>query len=333
MTQYQPPHEHSRPAEPEPGPATGESQPTPDVTRPENATGAGVAPAPRWIGAGEQDEPVPAASFLEDPSGGQWRAQGHRESGFGRHAQSGEPDATDRAVLAEREGVGPGEPFRAGALDEPSDDAPGPMDDGGDVSRRIMSSDPAGDSVSDGVGLPVLSGSEGLGGSGGVGGSGVDAPGSADVGGGEGMAARWITADSGEPGEVDDAEEPTDVGGGAAGEAGTGEGMEGVTGSGPEAAGFGRDTEYGEGGTAEYGGSQRHGEAVQSARSAGSEGVSDEFAGEETDEALGGDIPDRLADEVAGLAELVELPVADHVERYDALHGELQDALASVDEV
>ena len=36
---------------------------------------------------------------------------------------------------------------------------------------------------------------------------------------------------------------------------------------------------------------------------------------------------------VATLAELDELPVAEHVARYDALHGELADALASIDGV
>jgi hypothetical protein len=40
-----------------------------------------------------------------------------------------------------------------------------------------------------------------------------------------------------------------------------------------------------------------------------------------------------LAASVAALAELDELPVADHVARYDALHGELSEALASIDGV
>jgi len=36
---------------------------------------------------------------------------------------------------------------------------------------------------------------------------------------------------------------------------------------------------------------------------------------------------------VARLAELADLPVAAHVARYDALHGELSDALADIDGV
>ncbi|HEX6756379.1 MAG TPA: hypothetical protein VF109_10600 [Mycobacteriales bacterium] len=40
-----------------------------------------------------------------------------------------------------------------------------------------------------------------------------------------------------------------------------------------------------------------------------------------------------LAGEVAGLDELAELPVAEHVARYDALHGRLSDALSSIDGV
>jgi hypothetical protein len=41
----------------------------------------------------------------------------------------------------------------------------------------------------------------------------------------------------------------------------------------------------------------------------------------------------RLAAAVAALDEIAGLPVAEHVPRYDALHGELSDALASIDEV
>jgi hypothetical protein len=41
----------------------------------------------------------------------------------------------------------------------------------------------------------------------------------------------------------------------------------------------------------------------------------------------------RVEAAVAGLAELDELPVAAHVARYDALHGELSDALAAIDGV
>ena len=36
---------------------------------------------------------------------------------------------------------------------------------------------------------------------------------------------------------------------------------------------------------------------------------------------------------VARLAELADLPVAAHVARYDAVHGELSDALAAIDGV
>ncbi len=38
-----------------------------------------------------------------------------------------------------------------------------------------------------------------------------------------------------------------------------------------------------------------------------------------------------LAASVAALDQLADLPVAEHVSRYDALHGELSDALASID--
>ncbi|HEY6745718.1 MAG TPA: hypothetical protein VI357_08355 [Mycobacteriales bacterium] len=36
---------------------------------------------------------------------------------------------------------------------------------------------------------------------------------------------------------------------------------------------------------------------------------------------------------VAGLADLDTLPVGEHVARYDALHGELSEALAAIDGV
>ncbi len=38
-----------------------------------------------------------------------------------------------------------------------------------------------------------------------------------------------------------------------------------------------------------------------------------------------------LAVSAAALDELAELPVAEHVARYDALHGELSEALAAID--
>lgn len=38
-----------------------------------------------------------------------------------------------------------------------------------------------------------------------------------------------------------------------------------------------------------------------------------------------------LAAAAAALGELDGLPVADHVARYDALHGELSEALAAID--
>jgi hypothetical protein len=39
----------------------------------------------------------------------------------------------------------------------------------------------------------------------------------------------------------------------------------------------------------------------------------------------------ELAAAAAALGELDGLPVADHVARYDALHGELSEALAAID--
>jgi hypothetical protein len=40
-----------------------------------------------------------------------------------------------------------------------------------------------------------------------------------------------------------------------------------------------------------------------------------------------------LAATTTGLAELDTLPVGEHVARYDALHGELSEALAAIDGV
>ena len=40
-----------------------------------------------------------------------------------------------------------------------------------------------------------------------------------------------------------------------------------------------------------------------------------------------------LQDSVADLDQLDDLPVADHVARYDALHGTLSEALAAIDGV
>jgi hypothetical protein len=47
----------------------------------------------------------------------------------------------------------------------------------------------------------------------------------------------------------------------------------------------------------------------------------------------GGDAVAGVAAAVAALDELERLPVGEHVRWYDALHGELSDALASIDEV
>jgi len=41
----------------------------------------------------------------------------------------------------------------------------------------------------------------------------------------------------------------------------------------------------------------------------------------------------RLAAGVAALDELAGLPVPEHVARYEAVHGELSDALSSIDGV
>lgn len=40
-----------------------------------------------------------------------------------------------------------------------------------------------------------------------------------------------------------------------------------------------------------------------------------------------------VADAVSGLDELDELPVSEHVERFDAVHTELTVALSSIDKV
>jgi hypothetical protein len=42
-------------------------------------------------------------------------------------------------------------------------------------------------------------------------------------------------------------------------------------------------------------------------------------------------VVDDLTAAAAALGELDGLPVADHVARYDALHGELSEALAAID--
>jgi hypothetical protein len=57
--------------------------------------------------------------------------------------------------------------------------------------------------------------------------------------------------------------------------------------------------------------------------------------GDGTADPVGDGLPEvaRLAATVAGLDDLGELPVGEHVARYDAVHGELQDALASIDGV
>jgi len=43
------------------------------------------------------------------------------------------------------------------------------------------------------------------------------------------------------------------------------------------------------------------------------------------------EVVEALAAAAAALDQLDGLPVADHVARYDALHGELSDALATID--
>jgi hypothetical protein len=45
------------------------------------------------------------------------------------------------------------------------------------------------------------------------------------------------------------------------------------------------------------------------------------------------DVTAAVRDSVADLDQLDDLPVADHVARYDALHGTLSDALAAIDGV
>ncbi|GDY33614.1 hypothetical protein [Gandjariella thermophila] len=41
----------------------------------------------------------------------------------------------------------------------------------------------------------------------------------------------------------------------------------------------------------------------------------------------------RIDDAVAGLEELAELPVAEHVARFDAVHAALAQALSTIDQV
>jgi hypothetical protein len=49
-------------------------------------------------------------------------------------------------------------------------------------------------------------------------------------------------------------------------------------------------------------------------------------------EPVGGpDVVGRLEAAAAALDELAGLPVTEHVARYDALHGELSEALAAID--
>jgi hypothetical protein len=45
------------------------------------------------------------------------------------------------------------------------------------------------------------------------------------------------------------------------------------------------------------------------------------------------EVTERLGAAADRLSALADEPVAEHVARYDALHGDLQDALAAVDEV
>ena len=45
------------------------------------------------------------------------------------------------------------------------------------------------------------------------------------------------------------------------------------------------------------------------------------------------DVTAAVRDSVADLDQLDDLPVADHVARYDALHGTLSDARAAIDGV
>jgi len=45
------------------------------------------------------------------------------------------------------------------------------------------------------------------------------------------------------------------------------------------------------------------------------------------------EITERLGAAADRLADLTDEPVTEHVARYDALHNELQDALAAIDDV
>ena len=67
--------------------------------------------------------------------------------------------------------------------------------------------------------------------------------------------------------------------------------------------------------------------AAQSGAFAGPSGAPD--GGSPAEEAAPAAVGDLAA--TAELDELDELPVADHVARYDALHGELSEALAAID--
>ena len=44
------------------------------------------------------------------------------------------------------------------------------------------------------------------------------------------------------------------------------------------------------------------------------------------------ELTESLGESAAGLDELEGLPVGEHIERYDELHAQLQDALSSIDE-
>ena len=90
-------------------------------------------------------------------------------------------------------------------------------------------------------------------------------------------------------------------------------------------------------------------DATDDAGHTGEVGAADDAAGAGARGRLPGDRPDDRPDDrtfgastalspelnrlAAHLDDLDELPVGDHVARFDAVHSELQDALASIDEV
>jgi hypothetical protein len=45
------------------------------------------------------------------------------------------------------------------------------------------------------------------------------------------------------------------------------------------------------------------------------------------------DVTERLGAAAEQISDLADQPVSEHVTRYDALHTELQDALASIDDI